>query len=106
MGDVTWLTQEAHKIHDWFQSLFYGLVLLFLLIGLLIEYFKWPIGGVPSFGPLAGRALVAAILLLSYPEVANLISDLTTAASQQLGNLNEFKTVLTKLGEKNQQLTL
>lgn len=106
MGDITWLTQEAHKIHDWFQALFYGLVLLFLLVGLLLEYFKWPIGGIPNFGPLVGRALVAAILLHIYPEVANLVSDLTTAASQHLGNLNEFKTVLTKLSEKNAQLTI
>jgi hypothetical protein len=106
MADLTWLTQEAHKIHDWFSALFYGLVLAFLLLGVLLEYFKWPLGGVPSFGPLVGRALVAAILLHAYPEIANLISDLTTAASQHLGDLNQFKVVLAKANEKGNELTL
>jgi hypothetical protein len=105
MGDLAWLSQEAHKIHDLFQAVFYVLVTVFLLLGVVTEYFKLPLGGVPSFGPLVGRVLIAAILLHTYAEIANTINDLAGALSNQLGDLTAFKLALTKMGEKLHQLT-
>lgn len=105
MADLQFLTQEAHKIHDWFRAIFYLLATTFLAIGIFVEYFRWPLGGMPSFGPLVGRVLIAAILLHTYPEVTNTISDLSQALSAKLGNLNEFKLVFDRLGEKVDKLT-
>lgn len=105
MGDLNWLSQEAHKIHDWFQAIFYVLITVFLLIGVMIEYFKMPLGSTPSFGPLVGRVLIASILLHTYPEVANVINDLTAALSNHLGDLTQFKLALDKMGDKLEQLT-
>lgn len=105
MGDIGWLSQEAHKIHDWFQAIFYVLAVVFLLIGVLLEYFKMPLGGVPSFGPLVGRVLVAAILLHTYPEVANLMADISDGLSKKLGDLTQFKLALDKMGDKVDQLS-
>lgn len=105
MSDLNWISQEAHRIHDWFQAIFYALVTFFLVAGVVLEYFKLPMGGTPSFGPLVGRALVAAILLFSYPEIANFLHDITSSLSEKLGNLADFKVAMDKMGEKVDQLS-
>ncbi len=105
MSDIGWIAQEAHKIHDWFQTIFFLLVTVFLLVGVIVEYFKLPIGGTPSFGPLVGRVLIAAILLYTYPEVANMLRNVTTALSEKLGDLAGFRVALDKMGQKVDQLS-
>lgn len=105
MGDLNWISQEAHKIHDWFHAVFYILVTVFLLVGVLLEYFKMPLGNVPSFGPLVGRTLIAAILLYTYPEVANILRDVTSALSTKLGDLAQFHVALDKMGDQVDKLT-
>ncbi len=105
MNDLNWISQEAHKIHDWFQAIFYLLVTLFLVIGVVVEYFKLPLGNTPSFGPLVGRALIAAILVFTYPEIANALHDISSALSQKLGDLAGFKVALDKMSQKVDQLS-
>lgn len=96
--DITWITKEAHTLHDVFNSLFYAIAGLMLAIGIVTEYFKAPIGGVPAFGQLLGRTLVATILLVSYPEIANAIADVANSLASKLGDLNQYKEVLDKAG--------
>lgn len=100
MVDLSWLATEAKTIHSLFTGVFYGLITVLLLIGVVFEYFKLPLGGVPQTAQLVGRALIAAILLNTYPEVSNAIADFTDALSKHLGSLNEFKLVLSKMGDK------
>lgn len=94
------LSIGAAQIHDLLTSLFYPLVSFFLILGVVVEYFKLPMGGTPAFGTLIGRALIAGILLAIYSEIANSIADLSDALSSRLGDFNSFKLVLTKMGEK------
>jgi hypothetical protein len=98
--DLAWLSQEAKTVHETFMILFYSLATIFLATGVMIEYFKVPLGGMPAFGPLVGRVLIAALLLHSYPEVANVLGDVTDALSKRLGDLNEFHHVLSRMGDK------
>ena len=105
MADLQFLATEAQKIHAWFQTIFYLLVTTFLVLGIFLEYFRWPMGGMPSFGPLVGRVLIAAILLHTYPEISNVLCDLSQGLSNKLGDLNEFRLVLDRLGEKVDKLT-
>jgi hypothetical protein len=93
MDNFSWLSQQAQQIHAIFNGMFYVLVLTLLSLGILMEYFKWPLGGVPAFSQLIGRALVAAILLHSLPEVMNAIADVTDALTKQLGDFNQIKGV-------------
>lgn len=99
MTDLNWLAQEAHKIHDYFESLFYALILVMLLIGVLAEFFKWPIGGTPAFAPLVGRVFVAAFLLHAYPDISNLVASLADSIASHLGDLNQFTLVQQRYGE-------
>jgi hypothetical protein len=103
--DLAWLAEEAKKIHEIFNGYFYLIVTVLMLLGVLMEYFKWPIGQVPNFTTILGRALVAAILLHSYPEITNIIADITDAISGRLGDLNNFKHILDRMSEKLNELS-
>jgi hypothetical protein len=100
MLDLAWISKEAVQIHAYFESLFYVIVTLFLVIGVLIEYFRLPLGITPSVGSLVGRAFIAAILLHTYPEISSLIADVTDGVSKHLGEFNQFKLVLDRMGER------
>src|SRR6185437_8873759 len=106
LSDVSWLASQAHQIHDIFYNLFYAFVTVLLCLGILLEYFKWPLGGIPSFSVLIGRVLVAALLLHSYSEVSNTIADVVDALSNRLGDLNQLNLVVSKMGDKLGQFSM
>lgn len=97
--DISWISSQAKEIHDFFVSIFYILATLLLSIGVLIECFKMPIGGVPAFSQLVGRALIAAILLIAYPEISNAVASVADALADRLGSLNTFNNVLESAGK-------
>jgi hypothetical protein len=105
MADVGWLAEQARHIHQIFTSMFYIFLTTLLLLGIFIEYFKWPLGEMPGFAHFIGRALIAVILLHTYPDVSNLIADIVDGLSQKLGDLNQFNLVLAQMGEKLDHLT-
>lgn len=96
--DISWISSQAKEIHTFFVSIFYILATVLLLIGVVIEYFKLPLGGVPTFSQLVGRALIAAILLAAYPEISNTVSAIADAVADKLGSLNTFNNVLQSAG--------
>ena len=92
--DISWISAQAKDIHGFFTSIFFALATVLLLVGVLVEYFKMPLGGAPSFSQLLGRVLVATILLVAYPEISNNVAALVDAISERLGSLNSFSNVL------------
>lgn len=100
MTDLSWLAQEARSIHAVFESMFYGLAAILVLIGVISEYFKLPIGGMAFTPELIGRVLIAALLLHSYPEVTNTLSDVTDALASRIGDYNNFNLVTTRMKDK------
>lgn len=105
MIDLSWLSQEARSIHAIFESLFYGMAVLFILLAVVTELFSMPIGNVGWTPQLIGRLLIAAFLLHSYPEMTNALSDFTDALANKIGGFNEFHHVLDRMGEKLKTLT-
>lgn len=96
--DISWLSAQAKDIHSFFVSIFYAIAALLLVIGVLIDYFKMPIGGVPTFGQLVGRALIAGILLSAYPQISNWICAVADAVAEHLGSVNNYEKVLEVAG--------
>ena len=93
MFDISWISEQAKTIHEIFVGLFYAAASLLLLIGVLLEYFKWPLGGMPSFSILLGRTVIAALLLVTYPEIANMVASVTDQLADKVGALNTFDEV-------------
>ncbi len=98
--DMTWLASEAKQIHSLFANLFYSIVLTLLLIGVVLNYFRMPLGQIPEFMILVGRAILAAFILVALPEIMNTLADFTDQLSREVGELNNLKLVVSRLGDK------
>lgn len=105
MADISWLTSEAQQLHGIFNSLFYALVTVFLVVGVFVEYFRWPLGQMPSFSSLVGRALVAAIMLHCYTDITNTVAEVTDALAARVGNFNQIDLVISKLADKLEDMS-
>ena len=105
MADLSWLSGEAKKIHELFQAIFYTFIGVLLLLGIVVEYFKWPLGGTPSFPILLGRTFIAIFLLHTYTDISNLFGDFADTFAKELGGFNNVHLVLAKMGEKANSLT-
>lgn len=103
--DTSWLASEAKTIHQIFSNYFYLIIGTLILLGVALDYFKLVIGGTPQFTMLIGRALIASLLLISMPEIMNALSSVTDAISQELGDLNKVKLVMSKMSDKVDKLT-
>ncbi|RYZ82976.1 MAG: hypothetical protein EOP06_20765, partial [Proteobacteria bacterium] len=95
---IHWISAEAKTLHDYFVSIFYTLAVILLLLGIITEYFKLPLGGTPGYSQLVGRALIAGILLAAYPEISNTISAVADAIAERIGSLNSIHQVLESAG--------
>ena len=103
--DMSWLSVEAKLLHEIFSSFFYSIVLLMITFGVVMNFFKMPLGQVPEFFQLVGRAVIAAFILAALPEIMNFLADITDELSTQIGQINNFKVVVSRLGEKIGTLT-
>jgi hypothetical protein len=103
--DSAWLAQEAQKLHAIFQNAFFAMLVAFLVVAVVMEFLKIPLGNSPAFTTLIGRALLATLLLVALPEVMNLMADATDSVAKEIGDLNNFHLVLSKLGEKLKTLS-
>ena len=97
---------KHQNLHHYFSSIFYLFMTFLFVIGLLLEYFKLPLGGMPSFPVLVGRVFIAALLLHSFPEVSQLLLDLSQALSHKLGDPNGFFIVRAKMADKFHQFSM
>ncbi len=100
MLDMGWLASEAQKLHAIFQNAFFGVITLLLLIAVVFDFFKISLGSTPGVSTLLGRCLVATLLLVALPEIMNAIASITDAIAHDIGDLNNFKLVLSRMGEK------
>jgi hypothetical protein len=76
-----------------------------LLFAVIVEYFKMPIGGTPNIGMMIGRCLIAAVLLISLPDIMNFLTEISDSIAAQLGDLNNINLVLGRMGEKLKTLS-
>ncbi len=106
MFDLNWMTAEVQRLHATFDSVFYVLVSLFLVVGIVLEYFRLPLGSVPSAGVLVGRAFIAIVLLISYRDIANTLASVSDEMAMQLGSLDTINAVLQRFGDKVAQFQM
>ncbi len=102
--NLTWLAAEAHKLHAIFQNAFFGVITVLLLIAVVLDFFKIPMGSTPGISTLVGRCLIATLLLIALPEIMNAVATITDAIARDIGDLNNFKSVLSRMGDKLKSL--
>lgn len=102
--NLSWLATEATKLHAIFQNAFFGVITVLLLIAVLLDFFKIPMGNTPGISTLLGRCLIATLLLIALPEIMNAVASITDAIAHDIGDLNNFKLVLSRMGEKLKSL--
>lgn len=105
MLNVSWLAEEAHKLHGIFQNSFFVLLSAFLLLAVIMEFFKMPLGESPGFMTLVSRCVIATLILVALPEIMNFIGDATDSIVHEIGDLNQFKLVLERMGERLKDLS-
>lgn len=98
--DLSWLATEAKALHGVFEGMFFSLSLSLLLIGIVLELFKIPMGGTPEMSQLLSRVLIAAILMAAVPDVMNILADLSDGMTEKLGAFNDFQHVKGRLKEQ------
>ena len=100
MMNLTWLAAEAQKLHAIFQNAFFGVITVLLLIAVVLDFFKMPMGNTPGISTLLGRCLIATLLLIALPEIMNAVAAITDSIAHEVGDLNNFKIVLSRMGDK------
>jgi hypothetical protein len=103
--DPSWLAQEAQKVHAIFQESFFVMLAAFLVLAVVLEFFKLPIGTSTAFTTLVGRAIIATLLLVAMPEIMNMFANITDSVAGQIGDLSNFHLVLSRIGEKLKDLS-
>ncbi len=103
--DISWLATEAQKLHGIFQNAFFLMLVAFLILAVVLEFLKLPLGQSPAFATLVGRCLLATLFLVALPEVMNFVADATDSIAKEIGDLNNFKLVLSRLGDKLKDLS-
>ena len=94
MFDIHWLSAEARTIYQYFHSIFYVLLTFFLILQIIIEYFKLPLGTLSSHSHLIGRCVVASLLLLTFPDVIHLLSQLSLIRIHDQENSPSLSAIL------------
>ena len=98
--DPHFLAAEAQRLHAIFQNAFFTMLGAFLVLAVVMEFLKLPLGNTPGFTTLIGRCLVATLLLIALPEIMNFVADATDSIAKEIGDLNNFRLVLSRLGER------
>jgi hypothetical protein len=105
MLNMTWLATEAQKLHGIFQGAFFMLITVFLLLSVVVDYFRIPLGSTPGFSTLLARCLIATFLVIAMPEIMNVVASISDAITKDIGDLNDFKLVLSRMGDKLKTLS-
>jgi hypothetical protein len=103
--DPLFLAAEAQKLHGIFQNAFFVMLTAFISLAVVMEFLKLPLGDSPGFSSLLARALLATLFLIALPEIMNFVADATDSIAGEIGNLNNFHLVLSRLGEKLKELS-
>ena len=93
----------VRSLHDSFVHLFYLMLPLTILLSVIMGYFK---SGDPDFPDILKRAFVASLLLVSFPEVSNLILDVCDGIALKIDNMSGLETVIRMAQEKSQTYSM
>lgn len=98
--DLSWIATEAKTLHQVFAGMFYTFATILLILGVVIDFLKIPLGGSPEMAKLIGRVLIATILMAATPEIMNTLSSVADGIVAQIGDYNSFQYVKARLKDQ------
>ena len=81
-----------------FNSLFYVMLPVGILLSVIMNYFK---SGDGNYTDIVKRAFVASILLVSFPEISNFILDICDGLALKIDNMSGLETFMRMAEEKS-----
>lgn len=93
----------VRDIHSTLFGVFYMALPVAMILSVVIGYFQT---GAPDYVDILRRSLVAALLLVSFPEVSNLILDLCDGLAAKIDNLSGLDTIMRMAEEKSRSYSM
>jgi hypothetical protein len=88
-----------------FQHLYFLLLPVVFGLSLAIEWMKNPVGG-PSSIDIVKRVIISTLLLIAFPEIAQLIVTVADGIADKIDKQNTLTTIIRMAGEKANTYTL
>lgn len=101
MPDFQLLGSLMNDLHQEFVGMFYLLLPVFFSLAVALAWFRSPAGS-PEFLEIVKRAVVATILLVSFPDISKAILHIADAIAFRIDELNGIEAVLKMAEEKSQ----
>lgn len=87
----------VRDVHQGMSGLFYLLMPLAIILFVIVGYLR---SGDTNFPEVIKRSFVAALLLVSFPEVSNIILDVCNGIALKIDDMNSMDTLMRMAGEK------
>lgn len=101
MPDFELLGSLMNDLHQEFVGMYYLLLPVFFSLAVALAWFRSPSGG-PEFLDIVKRAVVATILLVSFPDISKAILNIADAIAFRIDEMNGIEAVLKMAEEKSQ----
>lgn len=101
MPDFELLGSLMNDLHQEFVGMYYLLLPVFFSLAVALAWFRSPTGG-PEFLDIVKRAVVATILLVSFPDISKAILNIADAIAFRIDEMNGIEAILKMAEEKSQ----
>jgi Na+/melibiose symporter-like transporter len=88
----------VRDLHQMLSNLFYLALPLAIVLSVCIGFFK---GETPSYADILRRALVASLLLISFPEISGWILDICDGVAGKIDSMSGLETFMRMAEEKS-----
>lgn len=99
MPNMDVLGSLVRDLHESLSQLFYMMLPIGIMFSVIFGFLK---SGDPNYPDVVKRALVASLLLATFPETSNLILDICDGIAARIDNMQGLETFLRMAQEKSQ----
>lgn len=99
MPNMDVLGSLVRDLHESLSQLYYLLLPIGIILSVVVGFLK---SGDPNYPDVLKRALVASLLLASFPETSNLILEICDGIAARIDNMQGLETFLRMAQEKSQ----
>lgn len=99
MPNMDVLGSLVRDLHESLSQLFYLMLPIGIMFSVIFGFLK---SGDPNYPDVVKRALVASLLLATFPETSNLILDICDGIAARIDNMQGLETFLRMAQEKSQ----